>query len=86
MAEFKNSSNFISAELHQQILPDYEDLITSLEITSNISPIFSKSSSFSRVSVKPVWLSNNLSVAVPSVNFHGFLIDWAKPVYIKFTI
>ena len=76
MAEFKNSSNFISAELHQQILPDYEDLITSLEITSSINP----------VSVKPVWLSNNLSVAVPSVNFHGFLIDWTKPVYIKFTI
>ena len=26
----KNNSSFISTESHQQILPDYEDLITSL--------------------------------------------------------
>ena len=30
IAEFKNNSSFISTESHQQILPDYEDLITSL--------------------------------------------------------
>ena len=30
MAEFKNNSSFISTESYQQILPDYEDLITSL--------------------------------------------------------
>ena len=29
IAEFKNNSSFISTESHQQILPDYEDLITS---------------------------------------------------------
>ena len=30
IAKFKNNSSFISTESHQQILPDYEDLITSL--------------------------------------------------------
>ena len=30
IAEFKNNSSFISTESHQQILPDYEDLITLL--------------------------------------------------------
>ena len=39
LAEFKNKSNFISTESNQQILPDYEDLITLLEVTSNISSI-----------------------------------------------
>ena len=29
IAEFKNNYSFISTESHQQILPDYEDLITS---------------------------------------------------------
>ena len=30
IAEFKNNSSFISTESYQQILPYYEDLITSL--------------------------------------------------------
>ena len=30
IAEFKNNSSFISTESHQQIVSDYEDLITSL--------------------------------------------------------
>ena len=30
IANLKNNSSFISTESHQQILPDYEDLITSL--------------------------------------------------------
>ena len=30
IAEFKNNSSFISTESHQQVLPDYENLITSL--------------------------------------------------------
>ena len=30
IAELKNNSSFISTEPHQQILPDYEDLISSL--------------------------------------------------------
>ena len=29
-AEFKNNGSFISTEWHQQMLPDYEDLIKSL--------------------------------------------------------
>ena len=32
IAEFKNSSSFISTESHQQILRDYEGLITSFSI------------------------------------------------------
>ena len=30
IAEFKSNSSFISTESHQQMLPDYKDLITSL--------------------------------------------------------
>ena len=40
-----------------------------------LAQLFFESSSFSRVCHKPVWLTNDLSVAVPSDNFHGFLID-----------
>ena len=39
ISEFKNKSSFMLTESHQQILLDYEDLITSLSITSSISPI-----------------------------------------------
>ena len=39
ISEFKNKSSFILTESHQQILLDYEDLITLLSITSSISPI-----------------------------------------------
>ena len=48
IADFKNNSSFSSTESHQEILPDYEDLITSLAQYS------SKSSSFSRTFPKPV--------------------------------
>ena len=40
IADFKNISSFSSTESHQDILPDYDDLVTSLQITSSISPIF----------------------------------------------
>ena len=36
IAEFKNNSSFISTQSHQQILPDYEDLIASLENTRSV--------------------------------------------------
>ena len=78
MAEFKNNSSFISTESYQQILPDYEDLITSLQITSSIasSPILFQVIKFlSRISHKSVWLTNDLSFAVPSDSSHGCLID-----------
>ena len=39
VAECKSNSSFISTESHQQILPGYEYLVTSLQITSSISPI-----------------------------------------------
>ena len=39
ISEFKNKSSFMLTESHQQILLDYEDLITSLSVTSSISPI-----------------------------------------------
>ena len=39
IADFKNISSFSSTESHQDILPDYDDLVTSLQITSSISPI-----------------------------------------------
>ena len=39
ISEFKNKSSFMLTESHQQVLLDYEDLITSLSITSSISPI-----------------------------------------------
>ena len=75
MTEFKNSSSFISTGSHKQILPDCEDLITSLRITCSNSQYFSKSSSFSRLCHKPVrQLTNVLNVVAPSVNFHGFFI------------
>ena len=48
-----------------------------------LAQYFSKSSGFSRVCHKLVWLTNDLSVVVPSDNFHGFLIDWAKIMYIE---
>ena len=35
----KNNSNVISTESHQQIVPDYEDLITSLKIASSTCAI-----------------------------------------------
>ena len=60
------------------MLLDYEDLITSLQITSSIasSPILFQVIKFlSRVSHKTVWLTNNLSVVVPSDSSHGCLID-----------
>ena len=44
---------------------------------------FSKSSSPSRVCRKPVWCTNDFSVVVLSDKFHGFLIDWAKLIYIE---
>ena len=76
MTEFKNNSSVIATESYQQILPDYEDLITSLQITSSISPILFQVIKFlSRVSHKPVWLRNNLSDLVPSDSSHGCLID-----------
>ena len=76
IAEFKNNSSFIATESYQQILPDYEDLITSLQISSSISPILFQVIKFlSRVSHKPVWLTNDLSVAVPSDSSHGCLTD-----------
>ena len=66
----------ISNESYQQILPDYEDLMISLQITISISSILSQVTKFlSRVSHKPVWLTNYLFVAVPSDSSHGFLID-----------
>ena len=71
MAEFKNNSSFISTESYQQILPDYEDLITSLQITSRISSstiLFQAIKLLSRV-------SHDLSVVVPSDSFYGCLID-----------
>ena len=37
--KFKDNSSFLSTESHQQMLLDYEDLITLLQITSSISPI-----------------------------------------------
>ena len=76
--EFKHNSSFISTESYQQILPDYEDLITSGQITSSIasSPIlFQVIELLSRVSYKPVWLTKDLSVVVPSDSSHGCLID-----------
>ena len=39
ISEFKNKSSFMLTESHQQILLDYEDLITLLSITGSISPI-----------------------------------------------
>ena len=44
-----------------------------LQVTS--AQYFSKSSSFSRVYRKPVWLTNDLSAVFPSGNVHDFLID-----------
>ena len=58
------------------MLPDYEDLIISLQITSSIasSPILFQLIKFLlRVSDKPVWLTNDLSVVVPSDSSHGCL-------------
>ena len=52
-AEFKSNASFISAESHQQMLPNYEHLIK----------YFSKSSSFSTVCHKPVRRTNVLSIA-----------------------
>ena len=66
------SALFQLNHMHQQILPDYEDLIA-LQVA--LAQYFSKSSSFSRVCHKPVWLTNDLSVVVPSEHFHGFLKD-----------
>ena len=60
------------------MLPGYEDLITLLQITSSIasSPIlFQFIKFFSKFSHKPVWLTNDLSVVVPSDSSHGCLID-----------
>ena len=59
----------MSTESHQKILPDYEDLITSLNITSSINL-----SNFSRVYHKPVWFTDVSNVVVPSDNLHGFLM------------
>ena len=42
------------------------------ELQLALAQYFSKSSGFSRVCHKPVWLTNDLSVVVPSNNFHGF--------------
>ena len=79
----KNNSSFIGIESYQQILPDYENLITSLQTTIRISPILFQVIMFlSRTSHKPVWLTNDLSVVVPSDCSHGYLIDWAK-LYIE---
>ena len=76
MTEFKSNSSVIATESYQQVLPDYEDLITSLHITSSISPILFQVIKFlSRVSHKPVWLTNDLSDVVPSDSSHGCLID-----------
>ena len=65
-AEFKNNASFISTESQQQMLPNYEDLIKSLVLVSKLlvplAQYFSKSSSFSTVCRKPVWLTNVLSV------------------------
>ena len=44
-----------------------------LQVT--LAQYFSKLSSFSKACHKPVWLTNDLIAAVPSENFHGFLID-----------
>ena len=44
---------------------------------------FYESLSFSRVCHKPIWLTNVLSVVVLGDNFHGFLIDSAKIIYIE---
>ena len=64
------------------MLPDYEDLITSLQIASSIRPILFQVIKFlSRVSHKPVWITNDLSVFVPSDSSHGCPIDWAKLIY-----
>ena len=74
MTEFKSNSSVIATESYQQVLPDYEDLITSLQITSSIasSPILFQVIKFlSGVSHKPAWLTNDLSVAVPSDSSHG---------------
>ena len=58
------------------MLPDYEDLITSLEITGSISlTLFQVIKFLSRVSHKPVWLTKDLSVVVPSDSSHCCLID-----------
>ena len=74
IAEFKNNSSFISTESHQEILPHYEDSITSLLLA--LAQYFSKPSNFSKVCHKPVCRTNvlTLSMTVPSDNFHGALI------------
>ena len=50
-------------------------LIHHYKLQVTLAQYFSKSSSFSRVCHKPVWLTNDLSVVFPSDNVHGFLID-----------
>ena len=76
MAVFKNNCSFISTESYQQIFPDYEDLIISLQIISSISPIpFQVIKCLSKVSHKPVWPTNDLGVVVPGDSSHGCLID-----------
>ena len=63
----------MSTELHKQILPDYEDSIASLQITSSISQILLLQFLIlsEQFVLKPVRLTNALSAVVSSDNFHG---------------